>query len=106
MYIPTYGTYNVGTALLWIRIRIDLAIWIRIRIQEGKNDPRNRKILKSEEISYFETLDVLFLISWTSFMKAWADTIFRHHIRGSGSWYAMDTMRIHNTGQDYHQRLV
>jgi hypothetical protein len=28
----------VTDAMLWIRIRISLSCWIRIRIQEGKND--------------------------------------------------------------------
>jgi hypothetical protein len=47
------------------RIRIQSGQWIRIRIQEGKN----------EEISCFEVLDVLFLglkvssVALTSFME-------------------------------------
>jgi hypothetical protein len=31
---------------LRIRIRINLSCWIRIRIQEGKNDPQKKKKLK------------------------------------------------------------
>ncbi len=30
------GLLNSG---LWIRIRINLSCWVRVRIQEGKNDP-------------------------------------------------------------------
>jgi hypothetical protein len=42
-----------GSGSAWIRI--NLSCWIRIRIQEGKNDPQ-----KSTELSCFEVLDVLF----------------------------------------------
>jgi hypothetical protein len=55
-------------AALWIRICIDFGRldldWIRIqsgqwiRIQEGNNDPNQKK--KSKKISGFEALDVLF----------------------------------------------
>ncbi len=47
---------------------------IRIRIQEGKNDPQ--KIEKRTEFSSFEVLDVLFWglkaspVAWESFMEA------------------------------------
>ncbi len=44
---------------LWFRFRINLSCWIRIWIQEGKNDPTN--IEKSKEFLCFEVLDVLFL---------------------------------------------
>jgi hypothetical protein len=43
--------------VLRIRIRIDFDDCIRIRIQEGKNDPPKHK--KLEEISWFEVQDVL-----------------------------------------------
>jgi hypothetical protein len=48
--------YTQGEAALRIRIRINLSCWIRI--QEGKEGPQKKK--KSEEISCFELLDVLF----------------------------------------------
>jgi hypothetical protein len=38
---------------------VGLADWIRIRNQENKNDPQKQN-RKSEEISIFEVLDVLF----------------------------------------------
>jgi hypothetical protein len=43
------GDYQVGAVSglmnsgLWIRIRVTLSYWIRIRIQEGKNDPQIKK---------------------------------------------------------------
>jgi hypothetical protein len=49
------------------------AFKLLIRIQEGKNDPQNRK---STEFSCFEVLDVLFgglkaaPVAWASFMEA------------------------------------
>ncbi len=48
----------IKQAGLWIRIRINLRCWIRIRIQEGKQWPTN--IDKSKEFLCFEVLDVLF----------------------------------------------
>jgi hypothetical protein len=41
-----------------LRIRINLSCWIRIRIQEGKNDPQKKKKVKKYSCS--ELLDVLF----------------------------------------------
>jgi hypothetical protein len=58
---------NVNSPVLWVRIRIHfgrlfpdsdrIALGMRIRIQEGKNDPQK---CKSEEISSLEVLVVLF----------------------------------------------
>jgi hypothetical protein len=39
-------------------IRIHMSLWIRIRTQEGKNDPQEKK--KSTRNFMFEKLDVLF----------------------------------------------
>jgi hypothetical protein len=65
----------IKQAGLWIRIRINLSCWIRIRIQEGKNDLQIYK--KSKEFSCFEMLDVLFCglmafpVACASFMQAY-----------------------------------
>ncbi len=37
----------VESTLLWIRIRINLSRWRRIRIEEGKNDPQKLKKIKN-----------------------------------------------------------
>jgi hypothetical protein len=52
-----------------------LVIWIRIRIQEGKNDPQKRKIKNSEEISYFEMLDVFLKPVIGSIWKGYRDLL-------------------------------
>jgi hypothetical protein len=48
--------FRIGSPVLRFLIRVDFSR--QIRIQEVKNDPQN--IEKSEEISCFEVLDVLF----------------------------------------------
>ncbi len=50
-----YFKQGFGSGSAWIRF--NLSCWIRIRIQEGKND---QKIEKKTDFSSFEVLDVLF----------------------------------------------